>query len=157
MLKPNKEFIFTCEDEISYHTQGITVQTNSLTLKAPSMISHYAPVISQDVMRALKEGALEFSNKKQDDKDNSKKPEEQKQLENQADEPWKAQDIINILFMSKSIDMDKFRDKFIKLLTEKNICLLDGQISITQSHFEFIGYKEFNRLMGEYIANFLKP
>ena len=154
MVKYPKEFQFICEDEITYHLNGSEVKTNNLTLRAPSMMSSVAPLISQDIMVAIKSN---LETMKLDDK-------KQEQLQQQAqqvvdDEPikLKSRDILTLLYSAKVVDMDKFRDKFIRLLFEKNICSLDGQVPITRMHFEYISYKEFNRLLGEYVTNFLIP
>lgn len=151
MVKCPKEFQFICNDEITYHINGAEVKTCNLTLKAPSMMSSVAPLISQDIMIAIRSNV-----------DSMKVSEEsQKQIQNQQQEDEKitikSRDILTLLYSAKVIDMNKFREKFIKLLLERNICLLDNQIPITKAHFEYISYDESNRLMGEYLSNFLIP
>ena len=160
MVKYLKEFQFVCDDELSYFISGAEVKTHNLTLKAPSMISQVAPLISQDIMVAIKSS---FEMPKIDDEAKLKQIQAQAQQQSQQniddDEPIKikSKDILTLLYSTKAIDMDKFRNKFMLLLLEKNICMLDNQIPITRNHFEHISYREFNRLLGEYITNFLIP
>ena len=149
MVKYPKEFQFICEDEISYFLSGAEVKTTNLTLRAPSGMSQNAPLLSQDIMVAIKMSV--------DGMRPQEKAESQQSITDDKVSEIKAKDILALIYSSKVIDMIKFRDLFIRLLLEKNICLLDGQVPITRSHFEFISYKEFNRLVGEYISNFLIP
>jgi hypothetical protein len=149
MVKYPKEFQFICEDEISYFLSGAEVKTTNLTLRAPSGMSQNAPLLSQDIMVAIKMSV--------DGMRPQEKAESQQSITDDKVSEIKAKDILALIYSSKVIDMIKFRDLFIRLLLEKNICLLDGQVPITRAHFEFISYKEFNRLVGEYISNFLIP
>ena len=149
MVKFPKEFEFICEDEIEFHNNGALAITHSLTLKAPNAQSQMTPLIKQDIMTVIMDSARN-SNKVLDDegqsKDKGKEGKEVVKIDGKL--------LIVLLYSSKLIKMDEFKNKFFKLLKEKNICLLDNAVSLTDQHIAYISDREFDRLMGEYFSNF---
>jgi hypothetical protein len=154
MVKFPKLFEFICEDEIEYHSKGgALTTTHSLTLKAPNAMSAMTPLIKQDIMIAVMANARNSQAVRDDgsdDKEKSVKPKSDDELSIKMD----GKLFLMLLYGSTSIKMSEFKSKFFKLLKEKNICLLDNEVSITDQHISYISDKEFDRLMSEYFTNF---
>jgi hypothetical protein len=149
MVKFPKSFEFVCEDEIAYHSKdGALATTHSLTLKAPNAMSQMTPLIKQDIMNTIMDNARSHTAQP------SEQAKDAKPKEDEQSNKMDGKLLIALLYSSKTIKMNEFKGKFFKLLKEQNICLLDNEVAITDQHIDCMSDKEFDRLMGEYIANF---
>lgn len=145
MLK--KIFEFKLEEELIYaHDGKADCKAKKLVLTAPSTQERLtAGKLSSYVATALQH----MHNLQSLDKNKSQKKDEDE-----------IDGATMFMFISGNLDDDKisnFLDLFFDLFTRGNICLIDGKARITQSILESIDLREFNRLAGEYIVNFLLP
>jgi len=151
----SKKFIFIPQDEIKYHVhgQGVhgeTVTASELHLYAPSERSRdIAPLIKQMFTQALMSGRDMASQQNLDEQKRDANPNEEVKMDGEV--------VITLLYMSKVVDIIKMCDLFRKLILSPNICFLDDKQPITSLLLENLSMEEFDRLMGEYLANFMLP
>ena len=137
-----KEFTFLLEDEIQYSKDGEFVKTKKLLLIAPSNKQRRDVIrLQQSFMQAIKSSMNSFSDSK------AKKT--------TGNETLKGDEIIAMLLMSE-IDICAMLDSFRDLLLSGS-CLLDGKVDFKEIHFDEISINDSQKLMGEFIANFLLP
>lgn len=136
-----KEFEFNLKDcELTYNENGVAQKSTHLILKAPSnKQAKYADKLGQTVVRALMDLNGRNLSKENDPSKSS------------GDIDGEA-----VLFMLKSSSEDFYvvKELFLTFLLE--VCFLNGTKLITKHNIDNeLSYNESNKIMGEYIANFL--
>jgi len=147
MLK--KEFEFILEDTLTYSHDGKAgISAKKLLLRAPSCkLLYVANQLSSMVMNALMKARGNYTS---DSNDNSS-----------SSGPLKIDGESVYMIISSSFNdkkqMDDFSKAFEDLILSDNICLIDGKEPLTQDLLADLDAREFLRLTGDYIANFLLP
>lgn len=132
-----KTFDFTLSEPVDYQTGGENTKASMLELTAPSVNNRKRVAkLKQGFMRVIND--LPETAKKEEKKDNEKvKPEE----------------ILTLIQMG-SIEYDEYIDIFVNLLTS-GVCKIEGEVAMTQLIAEKISFEDMERLMGEYLVNFI--
>jgi hypothetical protein len=133
-----KEMEFTLSDPIKYQTGGEHVEGVKLELTAPAVKNRKrAAKLKQGFMRCINDLPSE-----------AKKSPEKKQ-----DAKLNPDEVLVILQMG-SIEYDEYIDIFVNLLS-RGVCKIDGKEDLTELLAEKISFEDLERLMGEYIVNFI--
>ena len=133
-----KTFEFTLSSPVKFHEKGETVESFLLELMAPS-------AKNRKKIAKLKQGFMRVVGELQNDKPAQK--------EEKGDHKVKPEEILALLQMG-SIDYADYIDIFMDLLTS-GICNADGSTSLTVSMAESISFEDIEKLMGEYLVNFI--
>ena len=80
-------------------------------------------------------------------------PETAKKEEKKDNEKVKPEEILTLIQMG-SIEYDEYIDIFVNLLTS-GVCKIEGEVAMTQLIAEKISFEDMERLMGEYLVNFI--
>lgn len=131
---------FNLNKPVKYHKNGNEELSYQLTLYAP------AGRHRQELVK-LKQGFLKSISSLQGSYNQSNANQSQ---ENQG---IGSDEIIMILMMS-DVDMNKYFDNF-KALLCKNICYVDPNQKLTEYIYDNIDLDDLERLLGEYLSNFL--
>lgn len=133
-----KTFDFTLQTPIEYHDKGEKKESTLLTLSAPNVKARKnAARLKQGIMRAINgievKGEIDQKKSKEDIKPN---------------------EVLALIQMS-NVEYDEYIDTFIKLLG-CGICKIEDSIVMTNTIAESIeDFEDIERLMGEYLVNFL--
>ena|SRR3990167_9043702 len=139
MSEFKSEFTFQLETPVSYHAGGNIVDGYELILKAPSNKQrHESAKLKQGFFRALKGMA-----------DNRGTVDTGEQKESAA---ISGSEVMSVIMMS-DVDLSDYQENFRQLLLN-GACYVGG-VKLTQPIFESLSDSDTERLMGEYIANFL--
>lgn len=140
-----KEFEFILTEELDYSDSGDAKKTKRLILRAPANIHrNEAYKLRQGLLIGMTEAQARLKSS----------TEITNQNQNQTDE-IDGQGILTGLFMS-NIDMIEYVELFERLLLN-GCCLVDGKINLTSGILKKIPIDDEERLLGEYIANFIFP
>lgn len=133
-----KTFDFNLSGPINYHAEGTSEEGHSLTLAAPSVKARKKSAkLKQGVMRAV--SSLQGNADTQSDK--------------KGKEDIKGEEILALIQMS-DIDYGEYIDTFIDLLC-KGVCKIEDKVEITSNIAEDISFEDMEKLMGEYLVNFI--
>lgn len=139
MSEFTSEFHFNLESPIDYHKGAQIEKAHELTLKAPSNKQrHQSAKLKQGFFRALKGMA-----------DN------RGEITDVVDEKQSVitgSEVISIIMMS-DVDLSEYQDNFRELLLN-GACFV-GDIKLTSPMYDLLSDSDTERLMGEYVANFL--
>jgi hypothetical protein len=146
MLK--KEFEFILHDEMSYsHGGNANICAKKLLLRAPTTkLISLASRLHSLVMSAMFNAREKFSS----DKSSSNNQKQDTEFDGEG----------LFMFVSGALSSDqveKLVDNFNELILSPNICLIDGKEQLTSYVLENLDAREMQRLIGDYIANFLLP
>lgn len=143
MLK--KEFDFILQEGIQYSENGAFPIAKKLTLKAPSNKQRkIVSKLQQGLIQALM-STTKYSNQNK----------EIKKDKTSLDGGFTA-DVVLMLLQASDIDISSYMENFKELLTS-NICLVDGKLPLNSQQYDELSIEEGDRLLGEYIINFLLP
>lgn len=121
------------------------LDTNKLILKAPSYNTYDERIrLRQGYMQAVK--ALQSTIK-----DNVP---DQSDSDGDTNDKITGEVVINVLYMS-DIEMVPYMKIFEALLL--NVCYVDGKVQLTKTILNKIDLDDLERMLGEYIANFIIP
>lgn len=153
MQKLIKEFEFILTDSIKYDYDGQKVTGFSLTLKAPGNIhSRFCNKLSKAFLNSSRALAAQELAK------NGNKP-----IESSSSEDSKITGQMIVTVMRLTEDMDELHEafkKFMCFVTPQNlgfVCLIDGKCIMTEHYYEQMSMSDTDKLLGEYIQNFLIP
>ncbi len=82
------------------------------------------------------------------------RPEQENKTEQEAELDGDA--VIQMLYMAEA-DMVKFHEIFEKLLCIKGVCKMDNEADLTKEFYKKIGIDDLDKLLGDYLANFMVP
>lgn len=137
------EFTFILETPVSIAVGGSFVPVSEMILKAPSNKQrNESAKLKQGFFRAVEEMQGRSSDK----------IESKETINTSSDDDLTGDKIIPVLFMSK-IDINAYQENF-RVLLLNDICTIGGT-KLTSPIFDSISDADTERLMGEYIANFL--
>ena len=139
------EFEFTLNSPIKYQSQGDHHHDGRLlVLKAPSnKVRANRAKLKQAFMASVSEGEQKVSDAAENQKDTVIADDEMPDY------------ILMMLYASKSINMAEVLDEFMNLLTIGKCCKVEGAEDLTKSMFEEMDADDTDRLLGEYMANFI--
>lgn len=83
-----------------------------------------------------------------------------KQAQNQENSEFTPELILQMLEMSPGQDEDfltRFYDHFSALLLSSNICKMDNEKGLDDATYGRMSMRDIDKIMGEYIVNFLMP
>lgn len=140
------EFIYELKDPFDYAHEGETVEASFVTLIEPGyqQLNHVVP-IKQAFMSAI-------TGLKVSDEDREKAAEDKDKAK---DTDMKGDDVIQ-LFTQWNGDLTKVYKNAEKVFKAGG-AQIDGQEKITQALLDKFSLKDFEALVGEYIANFIVP
>lgn len=142
------EFIFTLSTPLSYHEKGQLATTSELLLKAPSSKQrNESAKLKQGFFRALKDMESVTNGKTDVEKEAVKERMAAQEEEIGADE------ILSIIMMS-NVDLGSYQESFRTLLLN-DACMVGGSTKLTAPMFDNLSDADTERLLGEYLANFL--
>lgn len=131
-----KTFEFTLSEPLKYHGGGENTESCKLELTAPSVKNRKkAAKLKQGFMRCINDLASDST--ANEDKDHKIKPEE-----------------ILVLLQMGSVEYDEYIEIFMGLITE-GVCKIEGKVALTKDLAEEISFEAMERLMGEYLVNFI--
>lgn len=137
------EFTFILDTPVSIAVGGSFVPVSEMILKAPSNKQrNESAKLKQGFFRAVEEMQGRSSDK----------IESKETINTSSDDDLTGDKIIPVLFMSK-IDINAYQENF-RVLLLNDICTIGGT-KLTSPIFDSISDADTERLMGEYIANFL--
>ena len=147
---------FTLTAQIKYPGKdGHVEAARNIVLFAPTVRSMKAVApIKQMFMQAIissldaLEGLGEIA-EKQEIKNTVEKKEKDKGLDGES--------ICQMLCLSEKIKYDEFLTKFIDILLNPALALIDGEVQLTGSFLDQLPMDELEGLVGEYLANFIAP
>lgn len=149
MKKPLKEFEFVLENGVQYSYQGDNLTTFKLTLKAPGSVhSKFCNKLTKSFFSSAQKMKNDF----------------QGQATSPADEQSTAELDGNSIVMAMLVgdDMDSIHECFREFMCFRagqngSVCLLDGKEQMKEAVFDRLTLSDMNRLLGEYVKNFLIP
>lgn len=140
MTELQNEFTFELSTPISYARDGGFSESSTLTLKAPSnKQAREGARLKQSFWRALS--------------DRQTKNTEPSESKDESNDEIDGETIMAII-MSSNEDINKFQDDFKSLLLN-GVCFIDSSIKLTVPLYDSMSDADTERLMGEYLANFL--
>jgi len=146
-----KEFEFILNEELDYSDSGDAKKTKRLILRAPANIHRNETFrLRQGLLKGMTEAQARLKSSTTEEITNNN----QNQT-NEIDDEIDGQGILTGLFMS-DIDMVEYMALFERLLLN-GCCIVDGKINLTDGILKKISIDDEERLLGEYIANFIFP
>lgn len=134
------EFTFTLSSPVKYHDAGQVTEGHELLLKAPSNKNRIESAkLKQGFFRALKSMADERGNVDTETAESK-------------DNLISGSEVVSIIMMS-GVDLSEYQENFRQLLLN-GICFI-GSEKLTAPMFDSLSDSDTERLMGEYVANFL--
>lgn len=141
MSNIKSEFTFTLTAPFKYSEKGVFIDCTELKLYAPSNKNrNECAKLKQGFFRALKD--LESMGKNQ--------PESKETKESTID----GDAIVSIIMMSDSVDFEKYQENF-RLLVTNGVCDMSSTVKLNSDMFNNLSDADTERLLGEYLANFL--
>jgi hypothetical protein len=157
MKKVLKEFEFVLSEAINYHHEGAKVSGFSLILKAPGNIhSRFCNKLSKAFLNSSRILAAQEEEKRAKltaKKDKVPAPEEDTKITGEM--------IVTVMRLTE--DMDDVHQAFKEFMCfatpqhTGSVCLVDGKCIMTTHVYEQMLMFDTDRLLGEYIQNFLIP
>jgi len=142
MTDYKSEFVFQLSNPLEYHEKGQIEFANELTLKAPSNRQrHQSAKLKQGFFRAIKSMA-----------DNTGRVETNADKSGEKEEELTGESVIEIIMMS-SVDLVDYQESFRELILN-DVCYAKEQ-KLTAPMYDKLSDNDTEKLMGEYIANFL--
>lgn len=130
-----------------YELQNPTSELKKIELHGPTAVHNPLTCSMQSMLMKVLRAESEGVEVSQDNKDSDQK------IDGTA--------LVTALMMAKGQDDEfyaRFCDKFKNLLLSANICKInDSDQKLQVGHFNFISQSDFDKLMGEYLSNFLLP
>ncbi len=140
MSEFKSEFTFQLETPIAIHEKGQITQATELLLKAPSNKQrHESAKLKQGFFRALKSMA--------DAKGNV-----DTKSEVESETTISGAEVMSVIMMS-NVDLSEYQENFRTLLLN-DACFVNG-VKLTNPMFDSLSDSDTERLMGEYVSNFL--
>jgi hypothetical protein len=153
MKKLLKEFEFVLTESVNYASEGQKISGFSLTLKAPGNIhSRFCNKLSKAFLNSSRTLAAQEQAKKSD-----------APIVAPSDEDSKITGEMIVTVMRLTEDMDDVHESFKKFMCfatpqkTGSVCLIDGKCIMTEHVYEQMLMSDTDRLLGEYIHNFLIP
>ena len=134
-----KTFDFTLSEPIDYQAKGENTKASLLELSAPA-------VNNRKKVAKLKQGFMRVIN-------GLKNPDAKGAEGKKSNEKVKPEEILALIQMG-AIEYDEYMDIFVSLLVS-GICKVEGEVDITQHMVDKISFEDMERLMGEYLINFI--
>lgn len=134
------EFTFTLTSPLQYHDSGKLEDGYELILKAPSNKNRIESA-------KLKQGFFRAMKGLSDTRGNV-----QSESESASDSVISGSEVMSVIMMS-SVDLAEYQENF-RVLLISGVCSVKG-IKLTSPMFDSLSDSDTERLMGEYIANFL--
>ena len=141
MSKVKNQIVFTLSEPLEYHAAGQLAYATEIILKAPSNKQrHDAAKLKQGFFRALKSMA-----------------DGRGDVKTQADEAPQSDlmdgdEIMSVIMMS-NVDLCEYQESFRNLLLN-DACFVDN-VKMTAPMFDKLTDADTEKMMGEYVANFL--
>lgn len=140
----DQTLFFNLSAPLEFSKKGDFEETLSLEISPPSPKNYdLVMTLAQHITKAMFEAQRTFSDMSVDDE-----PVEGRTAELDAD-------AVRMMLFSSSIPMSEYIGPLAKLLSMT--CTLDGETRITQPIFEKIDISDKNRLLCEYVVNFIAP
>ena len=144
------ELEFKLETPVAYQCDGGNHQGSLLILKAPSnKVRAHRARLKQAFMQAIAEG----EDRGAKDSPEVKDPEAQKDVIIEDDEMGGY--VLMMLYAAKNINIVEIIEEFKSLLVHGKCCRVEGSVDMTSSIFDSMDADDSDRLMGEYLANFI--
>ena len=134
-----KTFDFILSDPIKYQAKGENTEASLLELSAPA-------VNNRKKVAKLKQGFMRVINGLQN-------PDAKAAEGKKGNEKIKPEEIMALIQMG-IIEYDEYIDIFVSLLIS-GVCKVDGEVDITQHMVNKISFEDMEKLMGEYLINFI--
>lgn len=132
------DFAHELSSPVDYHSGGENKQATSVVLASPSNKQRRpAAKLKQCFFRALNS----FSDEQAQDQKDDSKP--------------KGSAILALIMMS-DVDIDEVHEAFKTLLTT-GCAMLDGEVAMSNHHYDAIAFEDTEAMLGEYLVNFLIP
>lgn len=158
MTEYKDEFIFELSKPLEYHKKGEIAFTNELILKAPSSNKkRFTSKLRQGYYAAQIELSSIFD-KMLDKGELEKRREDEEKKESSKSEEQKKEDLMETFLTcmrsTTKVDYGDYHDTFKEFLT-RDIAFCSEDIAITKTVYNDISDNDTERLLGEYMANFL--
>lgn len=148
MSKYKSEFEYILSEDLDYQNQMGEKKTDKLIFIAPSNNQRsFFIKLRQSIVQAFMAMGAKFQNSNQ--QESNSKPTD-KQLE--------RDDILPILYGS-DLDLEKFQETFWSMILDKR-CYVGEKVNnifITQDLLNDVGNNDKDKILGEYIVNFILP
>ena len=137
------EFDFVLTEPVDYHAGGESRQGKLLVLRAPSnKVRQQRTKLKQWFMQSLAE--LQTGNTTTDGaKDGG------------ISEQEFAEYVVHLLYSSKTVSMVNILDEFKALVCSPGICKVENEVDMTSAIFDKLDSDDTDRMVGEYLANFI--
>jgi hypothetical protein len=135
-------FFFNLSEPLEFTKNGQFAETLSLEISPPAPQNYeFVMDLAQKVTRAMFDAQRTFAG-----------------LSDDESSPQDAEinaDAVKMMLLSSSVGMGDYIWSMAKLLV--TTCTLDGETRITNAIFDKIGIADKNRLLCEYVVNFIVP
>ena len=135
------EVIFTLTTPFKYAFKGDQREAGFITLIAPTMRQHsQAAALKQSIIKMVTKAVRDAVDPNPDDDDKD-------------EEEITAQMVVTTIYTSDCVDANVVWEQA-KALFKEGVALLDGEQKLTASLIDRMDPADFEKLTGEYIANF---
>ena len=148
--KPLKEFEFVLDSGVQYSYQGDNLTTFKLILKAPASIhAKFCNKLTKSFFASAQKMKSQYSS---GNEVHTLPVDESAEIDGNA----------IVMAMTIGDDMDTIHDCFKEFMCFRDgqqggVCLLDGKEPMKEAVFARLTLADMNRLLGEYVKNFLIP
>lgn len=130
------------QEPLEVHKNGETVEVETLMLKAPTYRDRYDVLkLKQGFLGAVREATQSIAG----DVNSTSQREKPK---------FKPEDVINFLLASNTLDFERYAGNLKNILCRDG-CELAGGIKMTSLLFDKLSLKDFENILGSYVADFL--
>lgn len=139
------EVTYNLMNPFEYAFKGDQRNAEFITLTAPTMRQHsQAAALKQSIIKMVTKAVRDAQ---------SRKPTKKEDEEDEEDEPVTAEMVISTIYGSDCVDANVVWEQA-KALFREGVALIDGEQKLTAPLIEKMNPVDFEKLTGEYIANF---
>ena len=140
MKEPN-EVHFELTEKFEYAFKGEQREAGFILLFPPTMRQHsQAAALKQSISKIVAKAVEGVDRDEEDDEED--------------DKPITAKIVINTIYSSACVDVNVVWEQA-KALFKEGVALIDGEQKMTAPLVEKMSPKDFENLVGEYVANFI--
>lgn len=155
-MEEKKEFIFNLEKPIGYGSKdGVQVEATFITLLPPTMKQHsQASSLKQSIVKMVREAAERADDDDDDDDEKEEGKEDKKEEGINQDDPVTAAMVVATIYGSDAVDVNVAWEQA-KDLFKNGVAMVDGEQKLTAPLIAKMDPDDFEKMVGEYVANFI--
>lgn len=151
MTELKKELVVELDHKFSYLHQGENMEAATLVFYPPNnKVSLLCANLEQGFYAAMKD-----MQSMADTTTVTAETEKAKESSDSLEIDLQAKEVLSMLMMGSSVKLAAYIADFESLCLKQGICLIDGREPMTKIIWGEMNYKDGQKAMGEYLANFL--